>query len=34
VKRNFETVILAIVFFSVLPMIVEFIRSRRGAASA
>ena len=34
VKRNFETVILAIVFLSVLPMIIEFVRGRRRTASA
>jgi membrane-associated protein len=30
VQKNYETVILAIVFISVLPMIVEFVRHRRG----
>ncbi len=34
VKRNFETVILAIVFVSVLPMVVEFVRGRRAGAGA
>lgn len=34
VKRNFETVILAIIFISVLPMIVEFVKQWRGKQSA
>ena len=33
VKNNFETVILGIVFVSVLPMVVEWIRARRESAS-
>lgn len=32
VQKNYETVILAIVFISVLPMIVEFIRHRRNTS--
>ena len=31
VKRNFETVILAIVAISLLPIFVEFVRARRAA---
>jgi membrane-associated protein len=31
VKQNFETVILAIIVISILPMVVEYIRARRGS---
>ncbi len=30
VKNNFEAVILAIIFISVLPMLIEYIRGRMG----
>ncbi|MCW5893366.1 MAG: DedA family protein [bacterium] len=32
IQRNFETVILAIIFLSILPMIVEYVRARREPA--
>jgi membrane-associated protein len=34
VKRNFETVILAIVAISILPIVVEWLRARRQASVA
>lgn len=34
VKRNFETVILAIVAISLLPLFVEYVRTKRGRAAA
>jgi membrane-associated protein len=34
VKQNFETVILAIIVISLVPVVVEFLRARRGAAPA
>jgi membrane-associated protein len=34
VKENFETVILAIIALSVLPIAVEFVRARRAPARA
>jgi membrane-associated protein len=32
IQRNFETVILAIIFLSILPMVVEYVRARREPA--
>ena len=33
VKKNFELVVLAIIFVSMLPMLVEFVRHRRAGTS-
>jgi membrane-associated protein len=34
VKQNFESVILGIIVISLLPMVIEFVRARRGAAAS
>jgi hypothetical protein len=34
VKRNFETVILAIIAISVMPVVIEYLRARRQASVA
>lgn len=34
IRRNFEKVVLGIVFISVLPLLIHFVQSRRGKASA